>query len=39
MRPMFVGLAEIEATLTDDERAVIERYLRGATAALQGLMA
>jgi DNA-binding MarR family transcriptional regulator len=38
MRPMFVGLAEIEATLTDDERTVIERYLRGATAALQGLM-
>jgi len=38
MRPMFVGLAELDATLSDDERVVVERYLRGATAAINNLM-
>jgi len=37
MRPMFVGLAELDASLTDDERVVVERYLRGATAAMRAL--
>ncbi len=37
LRPMFVGLADVEATLTDEDRVVVERYLRGAIAALQGL--
>ena len=39
MRPMFEGLAALDATLTDDERVVVERYLRGATAAMRSLMA
>jgi DNA-binding MarR family transcriptional regulator len=38
MRPMFVALAELDASLTDDERVVVERYLRGATAAMRDLM-
>jgi DNA-binding MarR family transcriptional regulator len=38
MRPMFVALAELDATLSDDERVVVERYLRGATAAMTDLM-
>ena len=38
MRPMFVSLAELDATLSDDERVVVERYLRGATGAMTKLM-
>ncbi len=38
MRPMFVALAELDATLSDDERVVVERYLRGATAAMRDLV-
>ncbi|TQN45317.1 DNA-binding MarR family transcriptional regulator [Humibacillus xanthopallidus] len=38
MRPMFVALAELDASLTDDERVVVERYLRGATAAMHDLV-
>ena len=38
LRPMFVGLAALDATLTDEERVVVERYLRGATAAMTQLM-
>jgi DNA-binding MarR family transcriptional regulator len=39
LRPMFIGLAELDASLSDDERVVVERYLRGATAAMTNLMA
>ena len=38
MRPMFEGLAELDNALTDDERVVVERYLRGATASLRSLL-
>ncbi|PKW25948.1 MarR family winged helix-turn-helix transcriptional regulator [Phycicoccus duodecadis] len=38
LAPMFAGLAATDAALTDDERAVVERYLRGATAAMRALM-
>jgi DNA-binding MarR family transcriptional regulator len=38
LAPMFAGLTEIDAALTDDERALVERYLRGATAAMRALM-
>jgi DNA-binding MarR family transcriptional regulator len=38
MRPMFVGLAALDAGLTDEERVVVERYLRGASAAIKDLM-
>ena len=38
LAPMFAGLAEIDSSLTDEERAVVERYLRGATAAMRALM-
>ena len=38
LRPMFVGLAALDATLTDEERVVVERYLRGATATMTELM-
>jgi len=37
MTPMFESLAALDATLTDDERVVVERYLRGATAAMKSL--
>ena len=38
LAPMFTGLAEVDGALTDEERAVVERYLRGATAALRSVM-
>ena len=38
LAPMFSGLAEIDSSLTDDERVLVERYLRGATAAMRALM-
>jgi DNA-binding MarR family transcriptional regulator len=38
MTPMFESLAALDATLTDDDRVVVERYLRGATAAMRNLM-
>jgi DNA-binding MarR family transcriptional regulator len=38
MTPMFESLAALDATLSDHERAVVERYLRGATAAMKSLM-
>ena len=34
LAPMFAQLAEIDASLDDDERVVVERYLRGAIAAM-----
>ncbi|MDN5767361.1 MAG: MarR family transcriptional regulator [Humibacillus sp.] len=38
MRPMFEALAELDNGLDDDERVVIERYLRGATKAMRALI-
>lgn len=38
MTPMFESLAALDATLSDHEREVVERYLRGATAAMKNLM-
>jgi DNA-binding MarR family transcriptional regulator len=38
LAPMFRGLAEVDSSLSDDERVVVERYLRGATAAMRALM-
>jgi hypothetical protein len=34
---MFVGLARLDAAFTGDELAVVERYLRGAIAALEAV--
>lgn len=36
--PAWRARAVGDATLTDDERVVVERYLRGATAAMRRLM-
>ena len=33
--PMFVALGELDRGFSDEERAVVERYLRGATAAFE----
>ncbi len=38
LAPMFRSLAALDASLDDDERAVVERYLRGATAAMRSLL-
>lgn len=38
LAPMFAGLAETDASLTPAERVVVERYLRGAVAAMKALM-
>ena len=38
MRPMFEALADLDASLDDRDRAVVERYLLGATAAMRNLM-
>ena len=38
LAPMFAALAALDAGLGDDERVVVERYLRGATAAMRALM-
>ncbi len=37
MRPMFESLAALDASLADDEREVVERYLRGAIDAMTAL--
>ncbi|GAB2868757.1 MarR family transcriptional regulator [Nocardioides pacificus] len=36
--PMFRALAEADAEFTDEERAVVERYLRGAIAAMDAVI-
>lgn len=36
--PMFTALAELDAGLTAEERAVVDRYLRGATAAMRRML-
>lgn len=38
LRPMFAGLAELDNGLTDAERLVVERYLRGAIDAMRRLL-
>jgi DNA-binding MarR family transcriptional regulator len=38
LAPMFTALADIDGSLTDEEREVVERYLRGAIAALRSVM-
>lgn len=38
LAPMFSRLAEIDSSLSDEERVVVERYLRGATEALRSVM-
>ena len=38
LRPMFEALADLDASLDDRDRAVVERYLLGATAAMRNLM-
>ena len=35
---MFTALHELDSALDDDERAVVEAYLRGAVAALRRLL-
>ena len=35
LRPMFEGLARVDAEFTPEERAVVERYLRGALEAVR----
>lgn len=37
LAPMFTKLAEIDGHLDDEERAVVERYLRGAIAAMRSV--
>ncbi len=38
LKPMFTALHELDADLTDDQRAVVDAYLRGAVAALRRLL-
>jgi DNA-binding MarR family transcriptional regulator len=38
LQPMFAGLAEVDNELDDDQRDLVERYLRGAAAAMRALV-
>ncbi|MBD8869994.1 MarR family transcriptional regulator [Nocardioides sp. MJB4] len=38
LTPMFLALHELDADLDDEERATVERYLRGAIEALRRLV-
>lgn len=38
LAPMFAGLAELDQSLTPDERVVIDRYLSGAIEAIRRLL-
>lgn len=38
LAPMFAALAALDASLQESERVVVERYLRGAVAAMRALM-
>jgi len=38
LAPMFAALAELDAGIDEQDREVVERYLRGATAAMRTLM-
>ena len=37
LAPMFAALAELDSSLTDTEHELVERYLRGATAAMRAV--
>lgn len=37
--PMFAGLAQLDASFSEEERAVVERYLRGVLDCLDGVIA
>ncbi len=39
LAPMFAGLARLDAGLSPDERAVVERYLRGALECIEVVVA
>lgn len=38
LMPMFAEMARVDAEFSDEERAVIERYLRGSTKAMRRLL-
>jgi DNA-binding MarR family transcriptional regulator len=38
LQPMFASLAALDNDLTDEQREVVERYLRGATEAMRRLL-
>jgi DNA-binding MarR family transcriptional regulator len=38
LAPMFAALAALDASLTDEEREVVDRYLDGAIAAVRALL-
>lgn len=38
LMPMFLALRELDARLSDDERVVVDRYLRGALDAVKRLL-
>jgi DNA-binding MarR family transcriptional regulator len=38
LKPMFTALHELDAGLDDEQRAVVDAYLRGAVAALRRLL-
>lgn len=38
LAPMFTALAALDASLTDEERVVVDRYLDGAIAAVRALL-
>jgi DNA-binding MarR family transcriptional regulator len=38
LMPMFAALQEMDATLPDPERAIVERYLRGAMDAIRRVL-
>ncbi len=38
LAPMFAALSELDSSLSEEERGLVERYLRGATAAMRALM-
>jgi DNA-binding MarR family transcriptional regulator len=38
LTPMFTALHELDSTLDDHDREVVEAYLRGAIAALRRLL-
>ena len=38
LAPMFAGLGELDATLSPAEREAVDRYLKGAIAAIRTLL-
>lgn len=38
LSPMLTALTELDASLTDEQRDVVEDYLRGATAAMRSMI-